>query len=91
MGRIVAFVLKYGPLVSAFALGLQAVLPASGDAVAAQIVSLLAAFGVAPDQAVVGALGEVLTGGLVLIGVVRKLVNLVLAYFGKPSLFGSGK
>ena len=81
MSKLLSFILRYGPLVAAFALGLQALLPASGDAIAAQIVSVLGAFGVQPDQAAVGAVGEVIAGATALVGVARKLYALVYAYF----------
>ena len=85
MSKVMSYVARYGPLVAAFALGVQAVLPASGGAIAAQVVSILSLFGVAPDQAVVGSISAVIAGGLALFGVARKLISLVAAYWvSKP-------
>ncbi len=84
MSKVLGYVLRFGPLVAAFALGLGAVIsiwvPSYGG-VLNQILGVLALVGVQPDQALVAEIGNAVAGAIALVGVARKVYALVLAYF----------
>ncbi len=87
MGKFMGYLLRYGPLVAAFALGLAAVITPFVPAYAGilnQALGVLAFFGVQPDQAVVGELGNVVAGVLALIGFGRKLWSIIKANYFTP-------
>ena len=82
MSKLLAYVLRYGPLVAALALGLNAVITPIFPAYAGilnSVLSALALFGVQPNQELVSLVGGVVAGVLALIGFGRKIIALVKA------------
>jgi len=80
MGKVFQLILRFGPLIAALALGVKAVYPEAGQ-VADSIVSVLGAFGVTADPAVLAEIGNATLGITALVGVARKLYALVKTYF----------
>ena len=84
MSKVFAFLLRFGPLVAAAALGLSAVLDQFFPGAAAlinQVLAFLGLVGVKPDGEVVSGIGEAVAAVFALIGVARKLYSLVAKYF----------
>ena len=84
MGKVMSLLLRFGPLVAAFALGLGAVISLwvpGYTGILNQLLAVLTFAGVQPDQNIVSEVGNVAAGVLALIGVGRKLYGLVKAYF----------
>jgi hypothetical protein len=77
MGKLLAVVLRFGPLVAAFVLGLAAVTPAELKPVAEAIVSILSLFGVQAHAELLSNVGLAVNGILALIGVGRKIYSIV--------------
>ena len=73
MSAVLAFVLRFGPVVASFVLGLSVFLPAEFKPVAAGLVTFLGLFGVQPNAEFLSGLGLAINGAIALIGVVRKL------------------
>jgi len=80
LSKIWDYVLRFGPLFAALALGAVAVVPAIGPVVS-QILSALGVLGVVPDPNLTAELGNLVVGALALLGVARKVYNLIKAYF----------
>ena len=80
MAKIWQYILRYGPLVAALALGVAAAVPNIAPIIN-QILSVLGFVGVVPDPNLAAQLGELVVGGLALLGVARKVWNLIKAYF----------
>jgi hypothetical protein len=87
MGGFMKSILRFGPLVAAFALGLGAVLepfvPGYTGIVTA-IMSALGLVGVGPDQDVLALFNAFVAGALALIGVARKVYSLVKEKVAPP-------
>ncbi len=84
MNKIMSYILRYGPLVAAFALGLAALISLwvpSYTGILNQILAVLSFVGVQPDQNIVAELGSAVAGVLALVGVARKLWSLIKPYF----------
>ena len=84
MGKLLSYLLRFGPLVAAFALGLAAIVEIyvpGYTGILNQILSLLGYVGVQPDVRLVAEIGNIVAGVLALIGFGRKLWSLVKAYF----------
>lgn len=82
MGKVVQLVLRFGPLVAAFALGLGAVLEPIVPGYTGVVTSVLGALGivgVGPDKEVLAELSNVVAGCVALVGVARKLISIVQA------------
>lgn len=85
LGSALKVVLRFGPLVAALALGLQAVLPASGDTIAQAVVNVLGFLGAKPDAEFVEAFGAATAGVVALVGVGRKAWSLFRERYLKPA------
>jgi len=84
MSQVLSYVLRFGPLVAGFALGLAALIGLWVPGYAGilnQILSVLAFVGVQPDQNIVAEVGNAIAGVIALIGVARKVWSLVKPYF----------
>jgi hypothetical protein len=82
MSKFLAVILRFGPLVAAFALGLAAVLEPfvpGYTGILTSVLGLLGLVGVTPDQDVTGHIGELVAGTVALVGVSRKLYSLIKA------------
>lgn len=77
MGKLLALVLRYGPLVAAFVLGLAAVTPADFKPFADAVIAALSLFGVQPNAELLSNVGMAASGVLALIGVARKIISIV--------------
>lgn len=88
MAKALKVILRFGPLVAAFALGLGAVLEPivpGYTGIVTQVLSFLGVVGVGPDQDVVELVSALVAGVAALVGVARKVWSLVQAkYFPKP-------
>ena len=83
MGNVWQYILRFGPLVAAFALGLAAVIEnfvPGYTAIVNQILVFLGYVGVTPDQNILVELGSLLAGATALVGVARKLWSLIQKY-----------
>jgi len=87
VSKLIQLVLRFGPLVAGLALAVQAVLPASGDAIAQQVVNFLGLFGASPDLEVVDAISKLSQAALLALGYFRKLANIFAEYLGKAPFF----
>jgi uncharacterized membrane protein len=76
MGKVKDLVLRFGPLLASFGLGLVAVLPSAAASAVQSVVSVLSLVGVSADPSVVASVSAVATGVVALVGVVRKVFNL---------------
>ncbi len=84
MGKVLSYILRFGPLVAAFALGLAAIIEVyvpGYTGILNQILNLLVFVGVHPDASVVAEVGNIVAGVIALIGVARKLWSLLQPYF----------
>jgi hypothetical protein len=84
MSKWFAYILRFGPLVAAFALGLAALISIwvpSYTGILNQALSVLSLIGVRPDVALVAELGNAVAGIIALIGVARKVWALIKPYF----------
>ena len=84
MDKFLSYILRFGPLVAAFALGLGAVIEQwvpGYTGILNSILSALALFGVNPDASVVAEVGNLVAGAFALLGVARKLISIVKKYF----------
>lgn len=84
MGKLFSFLLRFGPLAAAFALGLSPLLEQFFPGAAAVINSalvFLGLVGVKPDGEVVSGIGAAIAGFVALVGVARKLYSLISKYF----------
>ena len=82
MSKVLALILRFGPLVAAFALGLAAVLEPfvpGYTGILTSVLGLLGLVGVAPDKDVTANIGELVAGTVALVGVSRKLYSLIKA------------
>lgn len=80
MANLLKYLLRFGPLVAAFALGLAAVLEPLVPGYTGIVTGILGALGlvgVGPDQSVLEVLSTVVAGVVALVGVTRKLISLV--------------
>ena len=80
MAQVLGYILRFGPLVAAFALGLSALIEVyvpGFTGILNQILSGLGFFGIQPDQAVVSEVGNLVAGAIALVGVARKLWSLI--------------
>lgn len=87
MSKVLALLLRFGPLVAAFALGLAAVLEPlipGYTGIVNNILGVLGFFGVTPDTEVVSELSGGVAGVLALIGFGRKLWSLIKAKYFTP-------
>lgn len=88
MGKVLAVVLRFGPLVAAFALGLGAVIERfvpGYTGIVTQVLSFLGVVGVQADQELVDAIASFVAGAVALVGVGRKLFSLIKAKFAPPA------
>ncbi len=84
MGKVLSYILRFGPLVAAFALGLAAIIEVyvpGYTGILNQILNLLVFVGVKPDASIVAEVGNIVAGVIALIGVGRKLWSLLQPYF----------
>lgn len=87
MRSFLALVLRFGPLVAAFALGLAAVLEPfvpGYTGIVNNLLGVLGFFGVVPDAEVVTELSGGVAGVLALIGFGRKFWSLIKAKYFSP-------
>ncbi len=80
MGKVWSYILRFGPLVAAIALGVAAAVP-NFAAVINQILAVVGFIGVVPDPELGKQLVELVLGVLALTGGARKVWALVKAYF----------
>lgn len=82
MSKVMAVILRFGPLVAAFALGLAAVLEPfipGYTGIVTSVMKLLGLVGVGPDQQLLEMLSAGVAGVVALIGVARKVWALIQA------------
>ena len=82
MAKVMQYVLRFGPLVAALALGLAAVIEplAPGyTGIVTSVLSLLGLVGVGPNAEIVELLATVVAGATALVGVARKLISIFKA------------
>jgi hypothetical protein len=87
MAGVLKVILRFGPLVAAFALGLAAVLEPlipGYTGIVTQVLSALGLVGVSADQDVVQMISAFVAGVVALIGVARKVWSLVQAKYIAP-------
>ena len=80
MAQVLGYILRFGPLVAAFALGVAAAVPNIAPIIN-QILAVLGFAGVVADPNLTAELGNLVVGGVALLGVARKVWNLIKAYF----------
>ena len=84
MSKFWQYVLRFGPLVAAFALGLSAFVEVwvpGFTGILNNILSVLSFVGIKPDTAVIVEIANLVAGITALVGVARKLWALVKPYF----------
>jgi hypothetical protein len=87
MAGVLKVILRFGPLVAAFALGLAAVLEPlipGYTGIVTQVLSALGLVGVSADQDVVQMISAFVAGVVALIGVARKVWSLIQSKYIKP-------
>lgn len=77
MSKFLPFILRYGPLVAAFVLGLSALVPAEFKPIADALVAVLGMFGAQPNAELLSNVGLAVSGVLALIGVARKIIAIL--------------
>ena len=79
MSKILPYILRFGPLVAAFALGLGAVLEPiipGYTGIVSKILSLIGLVGVGPNQEMLDLVMAFVAGITALVGVARKIIAL---------------
>lgn len=87
MGAFLKVILRFGPLVAAFALGLGAVLEPFVPGYTGIVSAVLAGLGlvdIGPDQDVLALFNTFVAGVIALIGVARKLISMVKGKAAPP-------
>ena len=79
MGKVVDFILRYGPLVAAAFVGLSHI--PNLAAFAQSVIAFLGIFGAQPDPNLVGSGTDLVAALFLLVGAARKLWSLVRGYF----------